>query len=401
MPATLGAALVIFAGCRPGNIVSRILGLGPMVGLGLVSYSLYLWHWPVVAYIRYVWGGMSPAMGLAALALMLVLAIFSYVAVEMPCRLARWSFLRVLTVQFALPATVLAALSLVVIARDGGFVVTPAVSETREASPVVHMPPQPPYMSEHVCQRNMVVAADLKDPKCIINGKREPSILLWGDSNAAHYVGVIGAIAKSAHFSFRNIAHSACPPLLQNGADYANPTFKQMCAESLKVVIPALKAYHTLIIAADWTTDALLFPGFAAIELDTVKQLLDEGKTIVILGRAPVMQTVDPKCAEKSKHLSWIECEKRSMYARADTYPINKTFKAFADSHDHVYYFNVDDVICPHHLCSAYLDHQLVYYDNGHFSMDGAWLVGHKVVEEGLVPDFFMRLGKATAENRN
>ena len=89
------------------------------------------------------------------------------------------------------------------------------------------------------------------------------------------------------------------------------------------------------------------------------------------------------------------------MFARPDTYEINKTFKAFADSHSHVHYFNVDDVICPHHLCSAHLDHQLVYFDNGHFSMDGAWLVGHKVVEEGLVPDFFMRLGRATAENRN
>lgn len=86
---------------------------------------------------------------------------------------------------------------------------------------------------------------------------------------------------------------------------------------------------------------------------------------------------------------------------RAATYPTNKAFKAFADSHAHVYYFDVDGVICPHHLCSAFLDHQLVYCDNGHFSMDGAWLVGHKVVEEGLVPGFFMRLGKATTAKRN
>ncbi len=189
--------------------------------------------------------------------------------------------------------------------------------------------------------------------------------------------------------------------MLERGADYANPYFKEMCAKSLKVVIPALKTYHNVIIAADWTTDALLFAGFAAAEIETVKLVLAEGKTIVLLGRTPAMQTVDPKCAGKSKHLSWIECEKRSMFARPDTYEINKTFKTFADSHDHVHYFNVDDVICPHHLCSAYLDHQLVYFDNGHFSMDGAWLVGHKVVEEGLVPDFFMRLGRATAEKRN
>jgi peptidoglycan/LPS O-acetylase OafA/YrhL len=88
----LGAALLIEAG-RGVNPVSRALGWGPLRGLGLVSYSLYLWHWPVLVFGQ---SGLLLGHGVLAVAGMLVVclvvAVLSWRFIEQPFRQGQgWS----------------------------------------------------------------------------------------------------------------------------------------------------------------------------------------------------------------------------------------------------------------------------------------------------------------------
>lgn len=57
----LGAALILYGGAHNNTLVSRLLGCRPLVAIGLVSYSLYLWHWPFLAFSRYLYGELSAA----------------------------------------------------------------------------------------------------------------------------------------------------------------------------------------------------------------------------------------------------------------------------------------------------------------------------------------------------
>ena len=50
---TIGAALIIYSGIGGRSLVGRFLSLKPLVFIGLISYSLYLWHWPVIVYTKY------------------------------------------------------------------------------------------------------------------------------------------------------------------------------------------------------------------------------------------------------------------------------------------------------------------------------------------------------------
>jgi peptidoglycan/LPS O-acetylase OafA/YrhL len=80
----VGAALIIVGGLT-SNPVSKGLGIRPLAGLGLISYSLYLWHYPILAL-----GGVAVPLGLSgevvAVALAVVLAIVTYFLIETPFR---------------------------------------------------------------------------------------------------------------------------------------------------------------------------------------------------------------------------------------------------------------------------------------------------------------------------
>ncbi len=87
IPAVLGAAVLIWTGSGGRHLVSPLLSAKPVLFVGLISYSLYLWHWPVLAFARYVAvDPLGPAQALAAVAAAFGLATLSWRFVERPFR---------------------------------------------------------------------------------------------------------------------------------------------------------------------------------------------------------------------------------------------------------------------------------------------------------------------------
>jgi peptidoglycan/LPS O-acetylase OafA/YrhL len=86
LPAVLGALMLVvaFSGPLPNSRLVRLFTARPMVVVGLLSYSLYLWHWPVYTLLRWTWGLASWPMYVLALCLTVVFAWCSYRWVEWP-----------------------------------------------------------------------------------------------------------------------------------------------------------------------------------------------------------------------------------------------------------------------------------------------------------------------------
>ncbi len=87
----IGATLIITGGLlEPRNVVARVLATKPMVWVGLVSYPWYLWHWPLISFVRTMnFGEQSFTEETSAAALSLMLAILTYRFVELPLRRLR------------------------------------------------------------------------------------------------------------------------------------------------------------------------------------------------------------------------------------------------------------------------------------------------------------------------
>ncbi|WJN59949.1 acyltransferase family protein [Pseudomonas sp. SO81] len=390
LPSTLGAALLIWAGSGRGVGVSRLLALRPLVLVGLISYSLYLWHWPVLAFYRYAYGIVEPLAGVLLFGLMLLLSVASYRWVEKPCRRLRWSFSKVMWQLVAINAAALSLLCGAILWSDGfglyGF-------DAQYRADIKRLSPAPAaYSYPYVCQRPRLSEAELQSKACIVNAEQARSVLLWGDSNAAHYVGMLGAFAEASGISFRNAAHSSCPPLLQGAEATQKPERLENCLASIDVVRQYLHDYSTVILGAAWAVHARNSDSFLADLEATVDQLVGQGKQVIILANVPNFVAVNRKCLQKALKLPMLTCNESSA-ERPGVLPINTRLSALAAARDNVYFFDPREQLCPGGKCSAYLDGRLVYFDNSHLSMEGSWAVGRRIIREQGVPDFFARLG--------
>jgi peptidoglycan/LPS O-acetylase OafA/YrhL len=163
----LAVALVIAAVIRePRHVLGRALSWRPLVAVGLISYGLYLWHWPVYVYFdagRLHLGGWPLLFG--RLAITFALATISYVIVERPIRYRRG---RSLVLRRATPVVAIALVIALVLSTSGATSVEGSGPRERWQLP--------DRTSEAWKQRlfRLEVAAQ--------SGSSEPRVLVFGDS---------------------------------------------------------------------------------------------------------------------------------------------------------------------------------------------------------------------------
>lgn len=105
---TLIACAIVALVALAADRSSALLSSGALVHLGKLSYSVYLWHWPVIVLLRWTLG-IGWATGIGAVVLTYVLSALSYRYVEMPLRYATWSNRRLTEIALALAASAVVA----------------------------------------------------------------------------------------------------------------------------------------------------------------------------------------------------------------------------------------------------------------------------------------------------
>jgi peptidoglycan/LPS O-acetylase OafA/YrhL len=117
-PAAVVGTAIIIATLGPRDVLYRVLTVKPVIWIGLISYSLYLWHWPVIAISRWTIG-IDIVTAVPQLMLMFALAAMSYLCIEKPLRHAQWSSRLWLTIGYGLGGSAVVGLSIA--ALVGGY----------------------------------------------------------------------------------------------------------------------------------------------------------------------------------------------------------------------------------------------------------------------------------------
>ncbi|HBC58012.1 MAG TPA: acyltransferase, partial [Gammaproteobacteria bacterium] len=86
VPVVLGTTLLIYAGLHQQTFINRIVSTKALVLVGLVSYSAYLWHWPIIAFLKYSSLEITTTIGISVILATFFFAILSYQMVERPLR---------------------------------------------------------------------------------------------------------------------------------------------------------------------------------------------------------------------------------------------------------------------------------------------------------------------------
>jgi peptidoglycan/LPS O-acetylase OafA/YrhL len=201
LPVT-GTLLLLFAGTSQ-NSVSRAIGTRPMVKIGDWSYSIYLWHWPFIAFALYLWP-FNPYTAVLAAAVSLVPALASYYWVEQPIRSSvdlgprRWSIL--VGVSLVVPITCGGILGLGAQQGWGSETIREFQAEIRQY---------------HIGQNNGCDSQSpvgLNSANCTWNSQLDGEpIYLVGDSNSDHFGEAVMGAAEQMGRPFKLSWFSSCP----------------------------------------------------------------------------------------------------------------------------------------------------------------------------------------------
>lgn len=247
----LGAVALIWAGEAPGNRVSRVLGNRLLVGIGLISYSLYLWHWPVLVGLRLLQGSphLPTTVALFAVALSLVIAWASWKYIEQPFRGGR-------TPRVSRPQLVrLSLASALLLVGIGGTIKAydgfplrlpdPYLAAYQEAFSGIDR--QERCMEKSPAANLCAIGQDSLD-RSYKNG-----VFLWGDSHAAAWLPGFDRLHTEKKTIGMAALKSGCPPLL--GLYRPDKSSSHSCDQFNDQVLSLLQKREDLpvvVLAARW-----------------------------------------------------------------------------------------------------------------------------------------------------
>lgn len=389
-----GAALIILFG-GTGTWAARLLSTRGFVGIGLISYSAYLWHQPLFAFAR-IRSIMEPApeLMMALAAVSLVLAYFSWRYIEQPFRKGRESILPTRQSVFAYSG---AAAAVFVAIGVGGHLSDGAASRPtpvgitfEDALKAGRIDPN--YGLNSDCEGRFTLSENCRTGA-------SPEAILWGDSYAMHLAPSLAASPSS--LSFIQHTKSQCAPIVDISLIGDITPWRDCLAFNDQVLnyIRNNSSAKYVIVSSPY---AIIEPNIDIYFRDgrvesrdqykiVLEKILKTNELIKSLGKQMVIISPTPRSGSDIGQCllrAAIFGEPSSVcdFARAKSLAqFGKQYKLLKDVSKVVPVVWLDDFICPDGVCHAMLDGAFVYRDTGHLSIEGGRLLGRKFDLAGQV----------------
>ena len=335
LPAVLGACAVLWA--VHGGTSNAVLSSKPMVGVGLISYSLYLWHWPLLAFYRAsIIGAGSVQVRLLLCAFAVLLAIATYRYIEQPFRHLRFKSGRTIAVGAALSSMLAVSACAVAMHVENDLA-------ARADNPIAAAAGQD--MATKACH---ISGRDRMLLKC----RPHSRTLVWGDSMAWSW---LPAVPDGS-----DVSMDSCPPFVGYLPGKPVPASVQCRDHNTTVVkLPA----DTVVLVALWNIYGDLRPLVSTLDA------LAKVPQVVIIGPTPEMHDAVPHCIRaNAEH----DCSLRRADFDAGAKPILARLRALASHRPNVQVVDVTDHFCTQTMCPPVLGGVPLYWDSHHITRTAA-----------------------------
>ncbi|TIT68103.1 MAG: acyltransferase [Mesorhizobium sp.] len=371
----IGAGLLIWP--RSQSMISALLASAPLRSTGKISYSLYLWHWPILVFFRHYAGTEMPTAAEASVLVAVagLAAYFSWRFVEEPVRRLRAPPSRAFAAGVAAAATV--CLSGNAIFEAGGF--TSRIPKEAEAMRSLEV------MWDWPCPQTVVIP-ELGSPFCAFGapwGKARHHAVLWGDSHAEHLAPLFDAAGQHENTAF--FLYRACPAAFGEGVhrDFPeHPDYQESCASSRKAVVHMLrqrKDIDLVVLSSAWTnladTNVVADDGRQADRvlllrdglLSLVKEITARQRRIGIIGQVPVPGVDLTSCAAMRESGMLRRCltDMDSEQILRRWSPVVTALGSLADENG-VFFVDPLKGMCPDRHCATYINGEFIYRDKAH-----------------------------------
>jgi peptidoglycan/LPS O-acetylase OafA/YrhL len=364
----VGALLLLHAGADATPVLNRVLSARPLVLIGLISYSLYLWHWPLLVFAKHhLQRPLLPPETALAVALALGLAWLSWRYVEQPFRrrgedgIARRPL-------FAAAAVVMA---LALGAGAAGYVAGAPAAEIAEAARAGGIRGLEDYrVGNCFLNKHHTYANWESQGPCVTSHPAPRRALLWGDSFAAHYAPGLFDGKPDARYRFVQYTAIGCPPV--PGVRLPRSPRCESVNDALGQVLERHPA-EVVILAARW--EIYWDKAVRAEQVEqTIKRLKDRGLYVVLVGQGPTFEFKRPQ--EYVQRTGSLAAPSRDHAA------INAALRSVKGVDR---FFDPADVLCKDGSCPLRDDGQFLYWDEGHYSSYGSKRVAAALLE--VLPD--------------
>ena len=400
------ATALVLAGGRshPKWGVETLLRVPPFGWLGRLSYSLYLWHWPIlIIAAQHVGHPLSLDDNLLLLLLALGLSVVSYYAIENPVRHAR--ILRTSGGWSIAVGALLIGVSLVVARYElvnhstsaavahpapAGTPVVPVSqvlravqsAQTLQSVPsdlepslddTNDFPSAGPYFGSTRCghpEPNSAGVPPLGFGQCVYGDLHSKRLMVvYGDSHADMWSEALEIIAARAGWRLETFYLDGCPGPDLNFVSFQTNVPNTQCSEFHKIAPPAIRALHPNLIVVSSESSQQVARGVLATPAQwqsgwttTFESLTEPGTTLAMIGDIPQWSGDDADCL--AAHMNDVQ---QCAVPAGAALSVNLQAEQAAATRAGAHYISATPVICGA-KCEPIIDNIRVYFDEYHLT---------------------------------
>lgn len=385
-----GAMLMLFAGATSGSssLLNKLMVNRPLQYLGMISYSLYLWHWPVIIFTEEVWPDFSGVYFVAVLFVVsCVLADMTYRWIEGPFRHSSSRFY--FPAKPALAVSMAGSVFIVALAGVYGYQIKswPLYSEqiAREYQPRAN-----PEFTDFVPKNLLPDLRNASDSVAVVysdgchddlftveargckygDTNASKTYVLFGDSHAAQWFPALEKYSAEHGIRLITFTKSACPgidaPILLQGVEYIScHEWRKKAVEKINqikpdvVILSNFQGSKERIVASDplreWGEG-----------LERMFDVLPESAQIIVIGDTPSFARTPALCLSKNL-LDADQCGQPKART-LDSGLANVEEQVAIKNKKH--YITMNDYLCSEKNCGPIIDNVLVYRDQHHITIE-------------------------------